>query len=108
MTGRYVPPIVAITHFLFPLILAVSTGGTPTTIALVVMLRFHVFIMSCFPMGVPMEWNVLFLYSMLVLFGANADVSLLAVFGNPLLAAIQAAAGSRRASCDASSSNPGR
>jgi hypothetical protein len=72
-------------EYLFPLILVVSMGGTPTTIALVVMLCFHVFIMSCFPMGVPMEWNVLFLYSMFVLFGANADVSLLEVFGNPLL-----------------------
>ena len=34
-------------------------GGTPTTIALVVMLVFHTSSRCCFPLGVPLEWNVL-------------------------------------------------
>ena len=43
-------------EFAFPLLLAVSSGGTPTTVGLAVMLSFHLFITSCFPMGVPIEW----------------------------------------------------
>jgi hypothetical protein len=72
-------------EFLFPLILVVSDGGAPTTVALVVMLSFHLFITSCFPMGVPIEWNVLFLYSMFVLFGHYAELSPLDVLDDPLL-----------------------
>jgi Transmembrane protein of unknown function (DUF3556) len=75
-------------EFVFPLVLAVSSGGRPTTIALAVMLCFHVFITSCFPMGVPIEWNVLFLYSMFVLFGHYAELSPLDVFDEPVLAAL--------------------
>ena len=60
-------------EFVFPLVLALTIGGPVTTVALVVMLCFHLFITSCFPMGVPIEWNVLFVYSMFFLF---ADLSL--------------------------------
>ena len=77
-------------EYLFPLVLAVSSGGTPTTIALAVMLSFHLFITSCFPMGVPIEWNVLFLYSMFVLFGHFSELSPLDVFDDPLLAVLLA------------------
>ena len=73
-------------EFAFPLLLAVSSGGTPTTVGLAVMLSFHLFITSCFPMGVPIEWNVLFVYSMFVLFGHYAELSPLDVFDDPLLA----------------------
>ncbi len=75
-------------EYLFPLILAVSGGGAPTTIALAVMLSFHLFITSCFPMGVPIEWNVLFLYSMFVLFGHYAELSPLDVFDEPAVAVV--------------------
>jgi hypothetical protein len=77
-------------EYLFPLVLAVSSGGTPTTVALAVMLAFHLFITSCFPMGVPIEWNVLFLYSMFVLFGHFSELSPLDVFDDPLLAVVLA------------------
>jgi hypothetical protein len=70
----------------FPLLLAVSSGGTPTTVGLAVMLAFHLFITSCFPMGVPIEWNVLFVYSMFVLFGEHAEISPLDVLEDPVLA----------------------
>lgn len=72
-------------EYTFPLLLAVADGGTPTTIGLVVMLAFHAFITSCFPMAVPIEWNVLFVYSMFVLFGVHAELSPLDVAGAPLL-----------------------
>lgn len=78
-------------EYLFPLLLAVSDGGTPTTVGLVVMFSFHLFITSCFPMGVPLEWNVLFVYSMFVLFGVHAEASPLDVTGDPLLVAVLAA-----------------
>lgn len=78
-------------EFLFPLVLAVSGGRAPTTIALGVMLCFHLFITSCFPMGVPIEWNVLFLYSMFVLFGHVAELSPADVLDRPLLVALLAA-----------------
>ena len=75
-------------EYAFPLLLAVSSGGRPTAVGLAVMLAFHVFITSCFPMGVPIEWNVLFVYSMFVLFGEYAELSPLDVLDHPLLAVL--------------------
>ncbi|HYF47710.1 MAG TPA: DUF3556 domain-containing protein, partial [Acidimicrobiales bacterium] len=72
-------------EYAFPLLLAVSDGGTPTTVGLAVMLSFHLFITSCFPMGVPIEWNVLFLYSMFLLYGHFSELSPLDVLDDPLL-----------------------
>lgn len=77
-----------VVEFVFPLLLAVSSGGAPTAVGLAVMLAFHLFITSCFPMGVPIEWNVLFLYSMFVLFGHYAELSPLDVLEDPLLAVL--------------------
>lgn len=75
-------------EYVFPLVLAVSAGGTPTTVALVVMFAFHLFITSSIPMGVPLEWNVLFVYAMFVLFGVHAGTSPLQVLDAPVLAAL--------------------
>ncbi|MEU2713219.1 DUF3556 domain-containing protein [Streptomyces sp. NPDC007205] len=61
-------------EYVVPLVLVLSQGGTVTTIALAVMVAFHLHIMSTFPMGVPLEWNVFFIYSALVLFGHDAAV----------------------------------
>ena len=41
----------------FPILLILGGGGTATTVGLVIMLLFHVFITSSIPMGVPLEWN---------------------------------------------------
>lgn len=70
-----------------PLVLVLSHGGPVTTIALTVMVVFHLHIMSTFPMGVPLEWNVFFIYSALVLFGHDAAVGAFALH-SPLLAAV--------------------
>ncbi len=74
-------------EYVVPLILVLSHGGTVTTIALTVMIVFHLHIMSTFPMGVPLEWNVFFIYSALVLFGHDAATGAFAL-NSPLLAAV--------------------
>jgi hypothetical protein len=72
-------------EYTFPLILLLSSGGWPTTVALVVMVTFHLYILTSFPMGVPLEWNVFFIYSALVLFGVHADVRIWSI-SSPWLA----------------------
>lgn len=61
-------------EFAFPLALAFTTSGPLHTAALVAMVLFHLGIFTALPMGVPLEWNVMFIYSGLVLFGAYGDV----------------------------------
>jgi hypothetical protein len=73
-------------ELLFPVVLILSDGGMPTTVALTVMLFFHIFITSSIPMGVPIEWNVIMVYGAFVLFGHYADVSAFSI-GSPLLIA---------------------
>lgn len=63
-----------VVEYVAPLVLAFSVGGWPTTIALVVMICFHGGILSSFPLGVPLEWNIFFMYSALTLFGHHSEV----------------------------------
>jgi hypothetical protein len=63
-----------VVEYSFPLLLAVGGGGPLTVIGLVVMVTFHTLILTSFPLGVPLEWNVFFIYSGLVLFGTYAEV----------------------------------
>jgi len=51
-----------------PLVLFFSASRTVTLVAVVVMIGFHLFIISTFPLAVPLEWNVLFAYSTVFLF----------------------------------------
>jgi uncharacterized membrane protein YkgB len=51
-----------------PLVLLFSTNHTLTTLAVGLMVVFHVFIISTFPLAVPLEWNVLFAYASVFLF----------------------------------------
>jgi Transmembrane protein of unknown function (DUF3556) len=73
-----------VTEYTFPIVLLLSRGGTLTTLALIVMVGFHLIILTSFPLGVPLEWNVFFIYSGLVLFGAHSDVRIWSI-GSPLL-----------------------
>ena len=72
----------ALAHFstavegLVPLVLFFSHGGWPTAIAAFVMLCFHFGILSSIPMGVPLEWNVFMMFSVLALFVGHAGVGL--------------------------------
>ena len=74
-------------EFAFPLALALTTSGPLHTAALVVMVLFHLGIFTSLPMGVPLEWNVMFIYSGLVLFGHWGDVRFWDV-GSPVVAVL--------------------
>ena len=63
-----------------PVMLLLGDGGAITTVGIVMMLLLHGFILSTVPMGVPIEWNVLVIYSAFFLFtGEHAGVSILAI-----------------------------
>jgi len=62
-------------EFFFTLLLLAGRGGPLTTAGLVLMLCFHLFITSNVPMAVPIEWNVLVVYSGFFLFGLPPHVS---------------------------------
>lgn len=61
---------------LVPLVLFFTHGGWPTAIAAMVMLIFHFGILSAIPMGVPLEWNVFMMFSVLALFVGHANIGL--------------------------------
>ncbi|MBA0126490.1 DUF3556 domain-containing protein [Haloechinothrix sp. YIM 98757] len=61
-------------EFTVPLVLLLSTGGPLTWVALVIMVIFHLHIISTFPLGVPLEWNVYVIFGALFLFGNYAEV----------------------------------
>ncbi len=78
-------------EYTVPLVLILSPNRTLTLVAVAVMVVFHLHILSTFPMGVPMEWNVFMIFSTLFLFGAHGDVGPVQV-QSPWMAAILAAA----------------
>jgi hypothetical protein len=55
-------------EFVTPLVLLFSHNHAVTVAAVVVMLAFHAFIISTFPLAVPLEWNALFMYIAAFLF----------------------------------------
>ena len=74
--SRFVAHFSTAIEGLVPLVLFFSHGGWPTAIAAFVMLCFHFGILSSIPMGVPLEWNVFMMFSVLALFVGHADVGL--------------------------------
>jgi hypothetical protein len=46
-----------------PLVLLFSTNRTLTLLAVLGMIVFHVFIIAAFPLAVPLEWNVFFIFA---------------------------------------------
>jgi hypothetical protein len=51
-----------------PLVLLFSQNQTVTLLAALLMIGYHLFITSTFPLAVPLEWNVLFMYTTAFLF----------------------------------------
>jgi hypothetical protein len=51
-----------------PLVLLFSTNHLLTALTVGLMVIFHMFIISTFPLAVPLEWNVLFSYASVFLF----------------------------------------
>jgi len=73
-----------LTELGIPLLFIFADGGLLTTIGLVLMVGLHLFITSCFPLAVPLEWNVMMVYGGVVLFGVHSDV-MVWTFEQPLL-----------------------
>ncbi|MDT5349652.1 MAG: hypothetical protein QOH91_2939 [Mycobacterium sp.] len=59
-----------------PVVLFFSHGGWPTTVAAIVMVCFHLGILTAIPMGVPLEWNVFMIFGVLALFVGHARLGL--------------------------------
>jgi Transmembrane protein of unknown function (DUF3556) len=57
-----------VVEVLAPLTLLLSPWPWLTIIAATIMVAFHLFIISTFPLAVPLEWNVLFAYATIFLF----------------------------------------
>jgi hypothetical protein len=58
----------AIGELIPPVILLLSHNPTLTTVTAVFMICYHVFITSTFPLAVPLEWNVMFMFITAFLF----------------------------------------
>ncbi len=75
-------------EFLVPGILVLVAGDQPWRWFLIgFMVIFHLNILSNLPMGVPLEWNVFFIFSLFYLFGHYAGVRAIDL-NSPLLLAI--------------------
>ncbi|BBX68794.1 DUF3556 domain-containing protein [Mycolicibacterium psychrotolerans] len=74
--SRWLAHVSTAIEMLVPLVLFFSHGGWATAIAAFVMLCFHFGILSAIPMGVPLEWNVFMMFSVLALFVGNAGIGL--------------------------------
>lgn len=55
-------------EFFAPLILLFSTNKSLTLVAVGLVWALHIFIISVFPLAVPLEWNVVFMYAAVFLF----------------------------------------
>ncbi|MDT5328209.1 MAG: hypothetical protein QOF25_5361, partial [Mycobacterium sp.] len=59
-----------------PPVMFFSHGGWLTAAAALVMVCFHLAILTAIPMGVPLEWNVFMIFGVLSLFVAHANLGL--------------------------------
>ena len=57
-----------------PLVLFFSHGGVITVVAAVVMVTFHLVILTAIPLGVPLEWNVFMIFGIDSLFVDKAAI----------------------------------
>ena len=57
-----------VVELITPLVLLFSQNHTLTVAAVIVMMGFHLFIISTFPLAVPLEWNALFMFLAAFLF----------------------------------------
>lgn len=69
--GAFVAHQGTVIEFAIPAILLFSTNRTLTFLALAVIVIFHVFITSTFPLAVPLEWNIFYCFSAVWLFGLH-------------------------------------
>lgn len=75
-------------EFVVPALLVLVAGDHPWRwILIAFMVIFHLNILSNLPMGVPLEWNVFFVFSLFYLFGQHPEISVYDL-RSPLLLAI--------------------
>lgn len=58
-----------VVELVLPMVLLFSTNPTLTWLAIAGMIAFHVFITSTFPLAVPLEWNIFFIFAAAWIFG---------------------------------------
>jgi hypothetical protein len=75
-------------EFVVPVILLLSTNRTLTLITLAVIVIFHLFITSMFPLAVPLEWNIFYCFSAVWLFGLHMPPQFGLGAVSPLLLAV--------------------
>ena len=63
-------------EFGLPLVLILSDGGTIGWLAVIGMIVFHAHITSTFALGVPLEWNLFMIFSLLFNFGEYGGLPL--------------------------------
>lgn len=89
-TAIYIAHFGTIVEFSLPIFLMAGTflGWSQETMfyCLIGMTAFHAFIFINFPMGVPMEWNVIMVYGGWVLFGFNPEMLPTDIVGLPIIA----------------------
>jgi hypothetical protein len=61
-------------EYVVPAVMLFSPNRTVTMVAAVAMVAFHLHILSTFPMGVPLEWNVFIVFSIAFLFDAHGAI----------------------------------
>ncbi len=92
-SANYVAHFGTVIEFVLPILLLVNTlfshNDTLGFYALIGITIFHTFIFINFPMGVPLEWNVIMVYGAWVLFGGQ-NLHLPFEINSPLLWAILA------------------
>jgi uncharacterized membrane protein YkgB len=84
----------SVVEIIAPLTLLLSPWPWLTAVAAAIMVAFHLFIISTFPLAVPVEWNALFAYATVFLFWGfpNWDGYGIADMSSPLLTAVILAA----------------
>jgi hypothetical protein len=76
-TASYVAHFGTVVEFLIPIsLLFLHQNPTFVFYALCLITLFHLFIFINFPMGVPLEWNVIMVYGGWMLFGHYSDISI--------------------------------
>jgi hypothetical protein len=67
-----------------PAVLAFAPAGPLLVVGMFMMIGLHTYITSNVPMGVPIEWNVMVVYSAFALFWAHPEITVLDVGSWPL------------------------
>jgi hypothetical protein len=81
-----------VVEYTLPLVMLVARGSALQTVALAGMILFHAHILSAFPLGVPLEWNLFMIFGIAALFGHYGNVPLSHV-NDPLLLLVLAFVG---------------